>query len=93
MKALGLALILQVLLSGCAEMTAYELVQHRQAVARGEAPPDAIGRACAQAGTVRKPDGNWGWDQGLTQACYREHGWEQTGSTWNGAPTWKRIAD
>jgi hypothetical protein len=71
--------LLAVLLPGCAELVIYDVVQSQselsKARAAGTVPPVALGRDCQQEATTRRPDGSWGYDPALHQACFARHGW------------------
>jgi hypothetical protein len=71
--------LLAVLLPGCAELVIYDAVQGqseiKKARAAGTFPPAELGRECQQEATTRRPDGNWGYDPALQQACLARHGW------------------
>jgi hypothetical protein len=78
-RVILLALLGLLLLSGCAELVVYDAVQGqsdlKKARAAGTFPPAELGRECQQEATTRRPDGNWGYDPALQQACFARHGW------------------
>jgi hypothetical protein len=86
-------LISAIILTGCGPLAVYEAVQAREMIKGGKMPPASIQRTCSQAGTVRAADGAWAWDQAATLTCYRDHGWEPTGTTLGGLPAWRRVEE